>query len=93
VCMKIAFAACWLAVAAGALPAQTTSSIEGQVFNLATGAPLKRATVRLTATGRGGRGAPGGPGGPAGPFAGPQQQARETDDQGRFVFANLDAGR
>jgi uncharacterized surface anchored protein len=72
--------------------AQATGSIEGQVFNLATGAPLKRATVRLTAIGRGGRGGPGGPGG-GGPFAGPQQQSRETDDQGRFAFANLDAGR
>src|SRR3954453_19384867 len=105
--MRIGLAACWLAVTAGSLPAfqaapppraaqapqaaqaaPATGSIEGQVFNLATGAPLKRASVRLSAIGRGGRGGPGG-----GPFAGPQQQSRETDDQGRFVFSNLDAGR
>ncbi len=88
--MRIGLAACWLAMAAGALPAfqaaPASGSIEGQVFNLATGAPLKRANVRLNMVGRGGRGGPAGPGGP-------QQQMRETDDQGRFVFANLEAGR
>jgi hypothetical protein len=85
--MKIAFAACWLAVMAPSLPAQSTGSIEGQILNAATGAPLRRAAVRLTAIGRGGRGGPGGPGG------GPATQARETDDQGRFAFPNLEAGR
>src|SRR5262245_44991502 len=106
--MRIGLAACSFAVSVGSLAAfqtpqapqapqaqtvQVAGSIEGQVFNLATGAPLKRANVRLTAIGRGGRG-PGGPGGRGGtPFVGPQQQARETDDQGRFVFSNLEAGR
>lgn len=82
--MRLAVAAGWLAIA-GSLPAfQATGSIEGQIFNLATGAPLKRATVRLMTTGGGGRGG-------LGRGAGPQM--RETDEQGRFAFLNLDAGR
>jgi protocatechuate 3,4-dioxygenase beta subunit len=86
--MKIGVAACWLCLAAGSLSAfQATGSIEGQVLNLATGAPLKRASVRLSAIGRRA------PAGPGNPLAGPQQAMRETDDQGRFSFANLDAGR
>ncbi len=86
--MRLALAVGWLAVA-GSLPAfQATGSIEGQIFNLATGAPLKRATVRLMSTGAGGAG--GGRGGP-GRGAGPQM--RETDEQGRFAFTYLEAGR
>ena len=45
---------------------------------------MKRANVRLNSIGR--------PGGGRGPAA-PANLARETDDQGRFAFANLDAGR
>jgi len=63
-------------------PAVPTASIEGQVFNLATGAPLKRASVRLFAIGAGG-----------GRGGGPVELLRETDDTGRFVFPNLDPGR
>jgi protocatechuate 3,4-dioxygenase beta subunit len=62
--------------------APATSSIEGQVFNLATGAPLKRASVRLVGLGR--RQATGGM---------PQMLSRETDDQGRYSFTGLEAGR
>jgi uncharacterized surface anchored protein len=71
--------------AAAAPQAAPTGSMEGQVFNLATGAPLKRASVTLRMTGNGGRG--------RGAFAGPNQQMRETDDTGHFVFTNLDTGK
>jgi hypothetical protein len=70
---------------AAAPQAVPTGSMEGQVFNLATGAPLKRASVTLRMTGNGGRG--------RGAFGGPNQQARETDDTGHFVFTGLDAGK
>jgi protocatechuate 3,4-dioxygenase beta subunit len=79
--MKLAWIACCFA---GTLSAfQAAGGIEGQIFNLQTGAPLKRANVRLTTLGRAGGG--------RGP--GPATLARETDDQGRFAFANLEAGR
>src|SRR5512133_2068685 len=85
--MRLALAVGWLAVA-GSLPAfQATGSLEGQILNLATGAPLKRATVRLMTAGGGAGGGRGGPGRGAGP------QMRETDEQGRFAFTNLEAGR
>jgi hypothetical protein len=61
--------------------APATSSIEGQVFNLATGAPLKRASVRLSGIGRRQTGGM------------PQMLSRETDEQGRFAFTGLEAGR
>jgi hypothetical protein len=76
-------------------PAQAPAkgSIEGQVVNGRTGAPLKRAMVRLVGVhqtmgpaaipsnlpGRGG--------------ARPVMMNKETDDQGHFVFTNLDAGQ
>src|SRR6185436_9742124 len=56
-------------------------SIEGQVVNLATGSPLKRATVRLVGIGRR----------PEGGM--PGMANKETDDQGRFSFTGLEAGR
>jgi protocatechuate 3,4-dioxygenase beta subunit len=64
-------------------PAPATASIEGQVFNLATGAPLKRASVRLVGLGRRQQ-QPGGM---------PQMLSRETDEQGKFSFTSLEAGR
>jgi protocatechuate 3,4-dioxygenase beta subunit len=71
-----------MAMAQPQTPAPATSSIEGQVFNLATGAPLKRASVRLVGLGR--RQTTGGM---------PQMLTRETDDQGRWAFTGLEAGR
>src|SRR5262245_52931377 len=56
-------------------------SIEGQVVNLATGSPLKRATVRLVGIGRR----------PEGGM--PGMANKETDDQGRFSFIGLEAGK
>ncbi|SPE30945.1 conserved exported hypothetical protein [Candidatus Sulfopaludibacter sp. SbA6] len=50
-------------------------SIEGQVFNLGTGAPLKKANVRLTGLGV------------------LSMSSKETDEQGRFAFTGLEAGR
>jgi protocatechuate 3,4-dioxygenase beta subunit len=75
-------------LAAGTLAAQ--GSIEGQVFNAATGAPLKKTMVRLNALNSPGQG-----------YGGQQAQqgrmpvnlAKETDDQGNFSFTGLDPGR
>src|ERR1700720_1813766 len=61
-------------------PTPGTGVIEGQIFNLATGAPLKKANVRLF----GSRTQPG---------VMPTNAARETDDQGRFSFTSLPAGK
>jgi uncharacterized surface anchored protein len=63
--------------------APAKGSIEGQVMNLKAGSPLKKASVQLVMMnpGGGGRG---------------QMQVRklaETDEQGRFVFPGLDAGK
>jgi uncharacterized GH25 family protein len=80
--MTIARMACWFAAMAGSVYGfQAGGSIEGQILNLATGAPLKRATVRLMGLGRRPQG------------AGPNMQAKETDDQGKFAFVGLEAGR
>jgi hypothetical protein len=67
-------------------------SIEGRVVNGRTGAPLKRATVRLVAI----MASPAPAAGAATNFlAGnrPTQIARETDEQGRFSFPGLDSGQ
>jgi len=85
-CLRIAV--CLLAAssafgqAAPAPPAAPAKGIiEGQVFNVATGAPLKKATVRLVGLG-------------ARPSGGmPSTASRETDEQGRFAFTRLEAGR
>jgi len=62
-------------------PAPTgTAAIEGQILNQATGAPLKKANVRLF----GSRSQTG---------VMPTNLARESDDQGRFSFTNLPPGK
>jgi uncharacterized GH25 family protein len=80
------FAAAWSALGyqtpqAATNSAPATAILEGQVFNGATGAPLKKATVSLN--GLGAR--------PAGGM--PARFTKETDDQGRFSFTALEAGR
>ena len=62
-------------------PGPATSSIEGQVFNLATGAPLKKTTVRINQLG------------PLPQGTQPARLSKETDDQGHFSFTALSAGR
>ncbi|HXA53180.1 MAG TPA: carboxypeptidase-like regulatory domain-containing protein [Candidatus Acidoferrum sp.] len=87
-------------------PAATPSkgSIEGRVLNGRTGAPLKRATVRLMGsmpTALAAVAAPAPVPAPAGPGAAtigpagvrPSLITRETDEQGRFSFAGLDPGQ
>jgi uncharacterized surface anchored protein len=59
-------------------------SIEGQVINLKTGAPLKKATIRLSmmnsaASGRG--------------MVISNARSVDTDDQGHFSFTGLDSGK
>ena len=61
------------------------SSIEGQVMNLKAGTPLKKATVQLVMMNLGGTG------GGRGQI--PVRKAAETDEQGRFLFSGLDAGK
>jgi 5-hydroxyisourate hydrolase-like protein (transthyretin family) len=61
-------------------PAPGRGGIEGQVVNLATGMPLKRVNVRLVGIGRQQAGMP-------------NMFAKESDDQGRFAFTGLSAGR
>jgi protocatechuate 3,4-dioxygenase beta subunit len=61
-------------------PTPGTGAIEGQIVSQATGAPLKKANVRLF----GSRTQPG---------VMPTNAARETDDQGRFSFTSLPAGK
>src|SRR6185369_14820372 len=99
--MRLVYLAGWMWVAGGlahayqapqvaqapASPPPATASIEGQVLNSATGTPLKKATVALD--GMGGQAGPGGPG----RGAQPARFSKETDDQGRFSFTALDAGR
>src|SRR5579883_1598005 len=68
-------------------PPPPAGSIEGQIVSAATGAPLKKAAVRLVGnfpqfqSANGGRGLP------------PVSMARTTDDQGRYKFTGLQAGR
>ena len=59
-------------------------SIEGQVVNLKSGAPLKKANIRLSMVnvGSGGRG-----------MVVTNARAAETDEQGHFSFTGLDAGK
>ena len=80
-------AAGWLAGAsllfayqAAPAPVAAKGSIEGQVLNLQTGTPLKKASVRLVGTG-GGRGVM------------PVMITRETDDAGHFAFTAVPPGK
>jgi uncharacterized surface anchored protein len=108
------------AFAHGQTPAQAPpkSSLSGQIVNAKTGAPLKKATVRLTMLmNRDGRGPVAAPlPAPAAPgqqqmmdqimaqlatvqtslgqnYRGPTVKTADTDEQGRFTFANLDSGK
>jgi hypothetical protein len=63
-----------------AAPLTGTGSVEGQVVNAATGAPLKKVNVRLF-----------GIGDQSNPN--PTRTNKETDDMGHFVFTNLPPGR
>ena len=81
-------------LSAGTLAAQGT--IEGQVFNASTGAPLKKTMVRLNALNSSNQGQQGQQGQqvqPGQPARMPANLAKETDDQGSFSFTGLDAGR
>lgn len=91
---------CLVLVAFGARAFQTPAAvpakgaIEGQVVNGRTGAPLKRAMVRVTGSvpaipgvanaAQGGRG---------GPPVRPVMVNKETDEQGRFSISNLEPGK
>src|SRR5689334_8486924 len=57
-------------------------SIEGQVVNARAGTPLKRAMVRLMSVGQ-----------PGVPNQRPINMNKETDEQGRYSFANLEPGK
>jgi protocatechuate 3,4-dioxygenase beta subunit len=81
-------AACGVMHAYQAAP--VTGSIEGQVMNLKAGAPLKKASVQLVMMNPGGGG---GGGGGVGRGPVPLRKVVETDAQGRFTFAGLDAGK
>jgi len=75
-------------------PVPAKGAIEGQVVNGRTGAPLKRAMVRVTGSvpaipgvanaAQGGRG---------GPPVRPVMMNKETDEQGRFSIVNLEPGK
>jgi uncharacterized surface anchored protein len=72
-------------------------TVEGQVVNAKTGAPLKKAAVRLNMImPPGSRNAAPVPGAANGAIAMPVQptmRSVDTDDQGRFTFTGLDAGK
>ena len=81
--------ACFCIAGPVALSYQTASnrgSIEGQVVNPDTGAPVRSATVRLTSS----SGQPMRPGQPLTQNIG--AASADTDEQGRFRFAHLPAG-
>jgi uncharacterized GH25 family protein len=82
----------WLA--AGSLFAQTAApqgTIEGTVVNAKTGAPLKRANIRLNGLMNRQQNAP--PPAPGQQQQQPPRLTKETDDQGHFSFAGVPAGR
>jgi uncharacterized protein (DUF2141 family) len=85
--MNLSPAILGLALAGAALAYQAapaTGSIEGQVLNAATGAPLRKSTVRLMATGQPQAGT-------VGPRM-PGERAQEVDEQARFSFTGLKPG-
>ncbi len=67
-----------------------TGSIEGQVVNAATGAPLRKATVQLIEMVR--RPPSATPGQADATWQQPNRMTREVDEQGRFSFTGLQAG-
>ena len=79
----IVLAVCGVVHGFQAAPAK--GSIEGQVMNLKAGSPLKKASVQLTMMNPGGGG--------SSREQMPVRKAVETDEQGRFVFTGLDAGK
>jgi hypothetical protein len=72
-------------VVQGYQAAPAKGSVEGQVMNLKAGSPLKKASVQLVMmnprVGGAGRG------------QAPVRKVAETDQQGRFAFTGLDAGK
>jgi protocatechuate 3,4-dioxygenase beta subunit len=93
--MKMAvwiLAACGAAYGFQGAQAPAKGSIAGQVLNLKGGTPLKKANVQLTMMNLGGQAnmtAAAGRGQPMMPI----RKAVETDEQGRFSFTGLDAGK
>jgi hypothetical protein len=82
-CVVTVLAVCGVVNGYQAAPAK--GSIEGQVTNLKAGTPLKKANVQLVMMNQGTVG------GGRGQL--PLRKAAETDDQGRFMFSGLDAGK
>src|SRR5215510_9992452 len=65
-----------------AAPQPAKGAIEGQVVNARAGTPLKRAMVRVMSVGQ-----------PGVPNQRPLNMNKETDEQGRYSFANLEPGK
>src|SRR5262249_18035879 len=92
------FIAILLQSAAGPAQQQTPkASIEGVVIRAGTGQPVSSARVTLTRQGRSGVAPLGNgtlqPSGTRGaPVAGTPPPTTSTDDSGKFIFQNLDAG-
>jgi protocatechuate 3,4-dioxygenase beta subunit len=82
-------AACSAAYGFQGAQAPAKGSISGQVLNLKGGTPLKKANVQLNMMNPGGAVNMAGRGQPLPPI----RKAVETDEQGRFYFAGLDAGK
>ena len=84
-CVWLILTLCWAAFGQAQAPAK--GSIEGQAVNAKTGAPLKKASVRLTMIVPPSNG-------PAGVrMQGPNMRTVDTDEAGRFSFTGLDAGK
>ena len=84
-CVWLILTLCWAAFGQAQAPAK--GSIEGQAVNAKTGAPLKKASVRLTMIVPPSNG-------PAGVrIQGPNMRTVDTDEAGRFSFTGLDSGK